>query len=124
MGKAASAACQPAARFGLIVLYYEKKGPAKLITEFGAAGDNVWEWLIRQDRGYQVFMCVETVYPGMTGWKNVEFVYKDQVYQGAMGEVYSFASHARWDSYDMTKERENWPMNRRKRISRSWCTVR
>ena len=93
-------------KFGLIVLYYEKKGPAKLITEFGAAGDNVWEWLIRQDRGYQVFMCVETVYPGMTGWKNVEFVYKDQVYQGAMGEVYSFASHARWDSYDMTKERE------------------
>ena len=90
-------------KFGLIVLYYEKKGPAKLITEFGAAGDNVWEWLIRQDRGYQVFMCVETVYPGMTGWKNVEFVYKDQVYQGAMGEVYSFASHARWDSYDMTK---------------------
>ena len=93
-------------KFGLIVLYYEKKGQAKLITEFGAAGDNVWEWLIRQDRGYQVFMCVETVYPGMTGWKNVEFVYKDQVYQGAMGEVYSFASHARWDSYDMTKERE------------------
>ena len=26
-------------KFGLIVLYYEKKGPAKLITEFGAAGD-------------------------------------------------------------------------------------
>ena len=93
-------------KFGLLVLFFRSMKQVKLITEFGAAGSNVWEWLAK-NVNVQVYMCKENVYLGMMKLDHMKFICEGRLYDPNSRELNNSIWAAQCAPYTMTREREN-----------------